>query len=109
MPELHAIETQANFTPAAGNVVVFLATENNKLVLKAKKSDGTVVTLSGGENIVLGQVDENHRFQPLSFSGSTATASGSPETVNTFYTWNGVLASPLDMSVNELREALETL
>lgn len=75
MPELHAIETQANFTPPAGNVVVFLATENNDIVVKAKKSDGTTVTLSGGGS-----------------SGTTAFYKcASVDTTN--QTWTGYLAT----------------
>lgn len=48
MPELNKIESSAAFTPEAGNIVTYFASESDKIVLKAKKSDGTVQTLSGG-------------------------------------------------------------
>ena len=48
MPELKKLESAAAFTPASGNIVEYFAEENGSIVLKVKKSDGTVATLSGG-------------------------------------------------------------
>jgi hypothetical protein len=109
MPKLHKIETTANYTPAQGSIVVFFAVEDDKLVLKAKKPDGTIETLSGGFDMILGYVDENHKFQPLSFSGTTGTAAGDPETVSTFYTWDTPVESVQDVSANEIYEQLSEI
>jgi hypothetical protein len=43
MATLEKIESSANATPDSGHVIAFFVEENNKLVLKAKKSDGTIV------------------------------------------------------------------
>lgn len=43
MATLEKIEISANATPVSGHVIAFFVEENNKLVLKAKKSDGTIV------------------------------------------------------------------
>ena len=40
-------------------------------------------------DITLGQIDSNGKFQPLKFDGTTATADGQPETVESYYSWNG--------------------
>lgn len=109
MPKLHKIETTANYTPAQGSIVVFFAEEDGKLVLKVKKSDGTIETLSGGFDMILGYVDENHKFQPLSFSGTTGTAAGNPETVSTFYTWDTPIESVQDIPANEIYEQLSEI
>lgn len=45
MSELFKIENLANFVPPPGYVVVFYTKENNNIVLKAKKSDGTIVNV----------------------------------------------------------------
>lgn len=43
MATLEKIESSANATPDSGHVIAFFVQENNKIVLKAKKSDGTIV------------------------------------------------------------------
>lgn len=43
MVTLEKIESSANATPDSGHVIAFFVEENNKIVLKAKKSDGTIV------------------------------------------------------------------
>lgn len=48
MPKLETLKDTANFTPSDGEVVTFYAEENGKIVLKAKKSDGTVETILKG-------------------------------------------------------------
>ena len=48
MPELKKLESAAAFTPASGNIVNYFAEEEGEIVLKVKKSDGSVATLSGG-------------------------------------------------------------
>lgn len=48
MPELETIENAANFTPSENETVTFYTEENGKIILKAKKSDGTVVTVLEG-------------------------------------------------------------
>lgn len=48
MPDLETIQSTANFTPSDGEVVTFYAEENGKIVLKAKKPDGTVETILEG-------------------------------------------------------------
>lgn len=45
MSELSKIEDAVNFVPPQGYVVVFYTKENNNIVLKAKKSDGTIVNV----------------------------------------------------------------
>lgn len=45
MATLEKIESAANATPDSGHVIAFFVEENNKLVLKAKKSDGSVVEI----------------------------------------------------------------
>ena len=45
MPNLEKIENLANFVPPQGYIVVFYTKENNNIVLKAKKSDGTIVNV----------------------------------------------------------------
>ena len=50
---------------------------------------------AGGEDVTLGVVDSNGAFQPLSFSGTTATASGAAITVSGGYkTWDSPLSAP---------------
>jgi hypothetical protein len=44
---------------------------------------------SDGVDVTLGQIDSNGKFQPLKFDGTTATADGQPETVGSYYSWNG--------------------
>lgn len=48
MPNLEKLEDTANFTPSDGEVVTFYTEENGKVVLKVKKSDGTVETILEG-------------------------------------------------------------
>lgn len=43
MATLEKIESSTNATPDSGYVITFFVEENNKLVLKAKKADGTIV------------------------------------------------------------------
>jgi len=53
MPKLVKIESNSavsNFTPPSGNVTAFLAEENDNIKLKVKKSDGTIIELSGGSD-----------------------------------------------------------
>ena len=45
MPELETLENTSSFTPSEGEVVTFYTQENGKTLLKAKKSDGSVVTV----------------------------------------------------------------
>lgn len=45
MPELKKLETSAAHTPPSGDIITFYTEENGSIVLKAKKSDGTVVTV----------------------------------------------------------------
>lgn len=49
MPVLKKIETDVDFTPPPGEVVTFYAEENGKVVLKVKKSDGTVIRVTEGD------------------------------------------------------------
>jgi hypothetical protein len=48
----------------------------------------------GGSNVVLGQVNADGDFQALAFSGTEASNSGDPETVEEYYTYKGVLPVP---------------
>lgn len=45
-------------------------------------------------DVTLGQVDADGKFQPLAFSGTVASNSGSPEVVENYYGFNGVLPVP---------------
>lgn len=45
MPKLEKIENLRHYIPPPGYVVVFYAKEGNSIVLKAKKSDGTIVNV----------------------------------------------------------------
>lgn len=47
MPQLCKIETAPTATPNSGEVILYFATENGEVVLKAKKSDGSTVTVLG--------------------------------------------------------------
>ena len=49
MPKLEHIKDLINYTPDKGTIVVFYTEENGKVVLKAKKSDGTVETILEGD------------------------------------------------------------
>lgn len=46
------------------------------------------------ESVTLGQVNAEGKFQPLSFSGTEASNSGNPETVDNYYSFDGVLPIP---------------
>lgn len=48
MPELEKIETSAAYVPQGDEVVTFFAEENGKVILKAKKPDGTVENILEG-------------------------------------------------------------
>lgn len=109
MPELHKIETAANFLPEIGSIVVFIALEDGRPVLMAKKSNGETVKLSDGLEVTLGYVNANHQFQPVSFSGTDASASEDPETVDTFYTWDSPVQNIQDISSSELYAELSEI
>lgn len=51
-------------------------------------SSQTFPVSSGADAVLLGYVDSNGYFQPLTFSGTTAYDSGFPEIVSSYYTWN---------------------
>ena len=46
------------------------------------------------EDVILGVVDAQGKFQPFSFSGTTPTNSGTAETVSNYNTWNSTLPAP---------------
>jgi hypothetical protein len=46
------------------------------------------------ESVTLGQVNAEGKFQPLAFNGTEASNSGSPEAVESYYGFNGVLPVP---------------
>lgn len=46
------------------------------------------------EDVILGVVDAQGKFQPFSFSGTTPTNSGTAETVSNYNTWNSTLPPP---------------
>ena len=48
MPELEKLEDVANHIPQNGEVVTFYTEENGKIVLKAKRPDGTIETVLEG-------------------------------------------------------------
>lgn len=47
MPELVKLESAPTATPNFGEVILYFAEENGAVILKAKKSDGTSVTVLG--------------------------------------------------------------
>lgn len=47
MPKLVKIETTPTATANNGEAILYLAEESGKIVLKAKKSDGTTVSVLG--------------------------------------------------------------
>lgn len=67
---------------AEGDIVSFF---NSDGLLCTKNHDGLVSVISS--QVTLGQVDINGNFQPLKFDGTTASADGSPESVD-YYTWD---------------------
>lgn len=74
MPELYKIESTANFVPDNGSIVTFVTQEaSGKLVVKARKSDGSIVTLSGDSDTGGVQLAKVTEFIPHrdAFSGVT--------------------------------------
>lgn len=57
-------------------------------------SGKTSGTRPSDSNIVLGMIDFQKKFQPLSFSGTTPTNSGNPETVINYNSWNITSITP---------------
>lgn len=67
----------------------------NKANIQSKLTIANMITiLSGlnltGSDITLGEIDQNGNFQPLTFSGSEASISGSPISISSYYTWNNI-------------------
>ena len=54
---------------------------------------GVSGTAIRSEDIILGIIDENKKFQPLSFNGITSTASGDPETISQLNSWSSPFES----------------
>ena len=74
---------------------VSINSEINKIIIEAGYIDSQEIDIpAAGADIVLGQVDEEGRFQALAFDGTTAANSGEPESVENFYGWNGTLQTP---------------
>lgn len=48
----------------------------------------------GGGDVTLGQIDADGNFQPLAFDGTESSNDGDPETVDSYYGWNGTLPVP---------------
>lgn len=98
--ELQKIYTDSAFSNAVipeGTILTYLVEENGQIVTKTKNSNGEIGTLSGGgggADVTLGQIDADGNFQPLAFNGTEASNDGSPETVENYYGWNGVLEVP---------------
>lgn len=72
---------------AEGDIVSFF---NSEGLLCTKNHDGLISVIGSQVTIgqvTLGQVDENGNFQALKFDGTTASADGSPESVD-YYTWD---------------------
>lgn len=68
-------------------------------VIRSKANIQTALSISGmidainsfsGDNIdiTLGEIDQNGNFQPISFDGTTVSASGQTIKISTYYTWN---------------------
>jgi hypothetical protein len=98
--DLQKIYTDSDFSSAIvpdGQLLLFNAIEDGKPVTRYKDSNGNFGTLSGnggGTTVLLGQVNEDGNFQALAFNGTEASNSGDPETVEDYYTYNGVLPVP---------------
>jgi hypothetical protein len=81
-------------TPSKNCGFAFIDAEDKKF--KIKMNDQTFITITnlGDVDVILGQIDAEGRFQPLTFNGIEATNSGDPEAVENYYGWNGVLPVP---------------
>lgn len=100
MAKLVKLQTQQNmlYTPPSSDYVLVatgLDSQGNVTQL-VKKSDGTFVSIGGGggSSAVLGMVDAQGKFQALSFDGTTASNSGDPVEVTSYYSWDGTLPVP---------------
>ena len=95
-----------------GQILVFNSIEDGKVVTRYKDSSGNFGTMAGeggggggSVDVILGQVDADGNFQPLTFNGTEASDSGSPEAVENYYGWQGVLPVPDDgIKVGEATE-----
>ena len=96
--DLQKIYADSDFQNAVvpeGQILVFNGVEDGKPVTRYKDSSGNFGTISGtGVEITLGQINETGAFQALAFNGTEVSADGEPETVESYYGWNGVLPSP---------------
>lgn len=64
---------------------------------------------SSTEDIVLGVIDENNKFQALSFNGTTASISGSPEIISQYKSWNSPITAEINVNIIDTSDANATL
>lgn len=76
MPELNNIESYATHTPIHGSIVTYFAEEDGKVVMKAKKSDGTIETLYGTDISGSGSGGGDVEFYRCANVGGPYTTSG---------------------------------
>jgi hypothetical protein len=101
--ELQKIYKDTDFSNAEipeGQILTYIGTDDSgKFTTKFKDNEGNYGTIagSGGSsevNVILGQINAEGKFQPLSFSGQEASNNGSPEVIENYYGFNGVLPVP---------------
>lgn len=51
-------------------------------------------SIKAGEDVTLGVVDAEGKFQPLTFDGTTASNDGEPENVVNYHSWDSTLEAP---------------
>ena len=70
---------------------------------------GIATTESSTEDIVLGVIDENNKFQTLSFDGTAASISGSPEIISQYKSWNSPITAEINVNIIDTSDANATL
>lgn len=101
--DLQKIYSDSDFQNAVvpeGQILVFNGLEDGKVVTRCKDSSGKFGTIAGNGGggssveVTLGQINADGNFQSLAFNGTEAAADGEPETVESYYGWNGVRSVP---------------
>ena len=76
MPELNHLDSFSSYTPSTGSIITLFAEEDGKIVMKAKKSDGTIETLYGKGASGSEDGDGDVEFFRCASVGGPYTASG---------------------------------
>ena len=83
MPELNNLDSFSSYTPVSGSIITLFAEEDGKIVMKAKKSDGSIETLYGQADDSGGEETELFRCSgvggPYTTSGYVVSGAGKEE------------------------------